>query len=151
KPGIEAHRKRHRQRLGDAEGDEMAMRRRQGAREHVEDAIVDEECGHGPDRDRTDCDEDALPQLLHVLDERRVFPVREPAHAHRSDVSLEVASGRLAWVTESLNSRMPVPSERPISGTRLAPKSISTMTSRMPRCIGLSRPVIRVPPGLKCR
>src|SRR3954447_24677036 len=33
-------------------------------------------------------------------------------------------------VTESLNSRMPEPSERPISGRRLAPKSSKATSSR---------------------
>ncbi len=45
------------------------------------------------------------------------------------------ASG-LSPVTESLNSLMPVPSERPISGNRLAPKSNKMTRSSKIRCNG---------------
>jgi hypothetical protein len=37
---------------------------------------------------------------------------------------------------------MPVPSERPISGSRFAPKSRSAMRSRRMMCVGLVQPVI---------
>src|SRR5947209_6118548 len=42
----------------------------------------------------------------------------------------------------SLNPRIPLPSERPISGSRLAPKTISSATSRNAMWIGLSKPSI---------
>jgi hypothetical protein len=36
----------------------------------------------------------------------------------------------LSPLIESLNSRMPLPSERPISGSRLAPNTSSRITTR---------------------
>src|SRR5258708_7077472 len=45
---------------------------------------------------------------------------------------ISVGSGLLLPETESLNSRIPVPSDRPISGRRFAPKSSrATIRSRM--------------------
>ena len=44
-------------------------------------------------------------------------------------------------VTDSLNSRIPVPSERPISGSRLAPNTSSRITTRKAMWIGLSSPI----------
>ena len=54
----------------------------------------------------------------------------------------EVCCG-LSPLIESLNPRMPSPSERPISGSRLAPKTSRTTTSRMRMWRGLSRPMRR--------
>jgi hypothetical protein len=46
-----------------------------------------------------------------------------------------------APLTESLNSRMPVPSERPISGSRLAPNTSKMNTTKKAMWIGLSSPI----------
>ncbi len=43
-------------------------------------------------------------------------------------------------VTEVLNSRIPVPSDRPTSGNRFAPKSNNPSTASTTKCVGLSRP-----------
>ena len=44
-------------------------------------------------------------------------------------------------VTDCLNSRIPLPSERPISGSRLAPNTSSRITTRKAMCSGLSSPM----------
>src|SRR5262249_41190800 len=65
-------------------------------------------------------------QLLEMVDESRLVPAGKPARPHQSSVdSLDVDAGIASCVTDSLNSRIPLPSERPISGSRFAPKSRS--------------------------
>ena len=142
---------------------------------------VDDEADHGPDRDRRDDDEEALPQLVEMLDKRRLLAMIEatrkpdPRHPQPSrerrlgdglGLLLRAAAGAGAGaagldgrrqqepaagaagcgggsservsifvasctpVTESLNSLMPTPSERPISGSRFAPKSSRARISR---------------------
>ena len=70
---------------------------RQRTREPLEDAVVEDErdCGrHCHCRER---DEDPPPQLLEMLDERRLFFAWEPARPHQSVVSLfSLGSGRAA-------------------------------------------------------
>ena len=68
--------------------------------------------------------------------------------AARSSLGVDVISSSPVC---SLTSRMPLPSWRPISGSRLAPNS-STITSAIRRmCVGLERPtdmrVLRPPNG----
>ena len=60
-------------------------------------------------------------------------------------------SGGVLPEIESLNSRMPVPRDRPISGNRLPPKSSSAISKRMAMCNGFetyptSRSVARFQP-----
>ena len=50
--------------------------------------------------------------------------------------------GVFSPLIDSLKPRIPDPSERPISGSRLAPKISSTMTSRKRRWMGLSSPTM---------
>ena len=85
-------------RLGYAERRDVTMRGRQRTSEQVEDAIVEDERDGGRHADRSERDHDPPPQLLQVLDERRLLLAGEPARSHQSVVfsrSVAVASGRL--------------------------------------------------------
>ena len=101
-------------------------------------------------------DDEPRAQLVEVLDDREPILVDDrpdtASHADRPRLVRSVCSADVAgsgfcsassarWqldssslslpVTESLNSRMPLPSERPRSGSRLGPKISSTITRTM--------------------
>ena len=58
-------------------------------------AVEDERDG-GRHRDRGERDHDPPPQLVEVLDERRLLLAGEPARPHQSAVSRSVVSGKAA-------------------------------------------------------
>ena len=150
---------RRHERLADREGRELLVARRQLALERPDQVVVEDERDDEPDADRADADEEPLSQLFEVLDERRLLAVvsgdaagvegawpssrrarfRAAVSAARWCRCVPTGSVPVVWVasgfetpeTESLNSRIPVPSDLPISGSRFAPKS-SSATSRRP-------------------
>ena len=106
--GVEAHRERDRERLGDAERGEMAMPWRQRASEPVEDAVVDDVRGDRPHCDRPDRHDDRGRSSSTCS--TSVASSRAGAGARASVeglVSVASVTGRLSCVTDSLNSRIP--------------------------------------------
>src|SRR5262245_34873605 len=94
----------------------------QRRKECADDMPVHEEAHHRTERERAECDERACAQLAEVIDERRLFRVAEPAwQPHGYDGS----SSSFRPLTESLNSRIPLPRLRPISGRRFGPNTSS--------------------------
>src|SRR5581483_494162 len=133
-PGDEAHLERGHERLGDAERDGVAVRQRQRRGQDVEHAAA-ERVGDAEARaDRHQADDDPCAELAEMVDELRglvrLEPARQAQHHAASCRSRVTSAGTakrsgsgLSPVTESLNSRIPLPSERPISGSRFGPKT----------------------------
>ena len=142
------------ERLADRQRRQPAVALRQLQLEPVDQVPVEDVRDDEADEQRAEADEQPLPQLLEMLDERRLLAVPESARwadAHRigyrtvsfsrcgvgvvscvpagSCVVVSVWLGVLP-VTESLNSRIPLPSDRPISGRRFAPKRSRATSSR---------------------
>ena len=137
-----------------AERDQVARARRQRLLEPVDDGaegVRDREA----DDERDEAEDEPRAQLAEVLDERASSPwletPRQEPHAGALEaVSRSAGAGRACSspalgaapqlgprrssssslpVTESLNSRIPLPSDRPISGRRFGPKTRSTTIS----------------------
>src|SRR5215210_8668246 len=146
--GIETHLERGRERLRDAEGDRVPAPGRERLVEPFDQlvmkAVGDREAAREGERD----DDEPAAELAEVLDElRRLAWLQALGQPHQaaffllstgsrcskltgSAIACEASSSCLSWlfVTESLNSRKPWPSDRPISGSRLGPKMSSTTT-----------------------
>ncbi len=192
-PEVDRDPDRRREGLGGAEGVDVAVLLRDQQLEPVDQVNAKNEPDDRTDDDGADADEQALAQLIEVLDERCLLAVvqatrkpwpRHPWHLALRDGlgfalsrsrSRRLFSGRLQRrggcrdgagrrritsgagatatgggssecvstegvlvVTESLNSRIPVPSDRPISGNRFAPKRSSSTSRRMIRWSGES-------------
>src|SRR5215210_101274 len=145
--GIETHLERGRERLRDAERDRVPAPRRERLVQPVDQLVV-EAVGHRKATRQGERDDDEpAAELAEVLDELRrlawLQALRQPHQAAfffstgsrcskltGSAIAADASSSCLSWlfVTESLNSRKPFPSERPISGSRLGPQISSTTT-----------------------
>src|SRR5262249_1949741 len=143
---------RGRERLDRAEGRRLAEVVWQRSVEPLEQMPVEGVRDHERDSDRGKRNDQARPELAEVFDERGVLAVakapREPAHQGIPPYEVEEggdsspercgSSGFFSSpLIESLNSRMPFPSERPISGSRLGPNTSKatiriTMSPAMP-------------------
>ena len=88
---VDADHERGHERLGDAEGDQLPLVRRQGALEPADQVRVEGERDRGRDRERDEHDDDPRAELVEMLDQRRLFAVakapREAPHAYLARVS----------------------------------------------------------------
>ena len=161
--GVDADHDGDRERLRHSERHGRLVVGRQRAVQPVEKVRVEEVGEDRPDGDRAEHDEEPAAQLLEVLAESRLLGVaetaRKPRHvlARRSRARARLvvvavwrrpsarragapaaATSSSEWpVTASLNSRIPCPSDLPISGSRLPPKRSSAIKRSRTMCQGV--------------